>query len=146
MSETKRPLAYYIGENPLRIMEWPLWTTIVIAGLYILSPVFTRSGGESPNGALAVAVGSDLAFIIYGSLVALAGVLGITGIFLKKTVLRKTGAWIVFAIFLFFTILRIILMGPLSLGWVTYFFNTLFAAAIFLRIRWEELTDYGDSD
>jgi len=141
----KKPLAYYIGENPLRIIEWIVWPVLLLAGSFILSPLFESEGGTSPNGALIATVGSMIALKVYGAVIAGIGASGVYGLVRDSHRARKTAAWLIFFVFMYFTLLRIII-DPANIGWTTYLFNAFMSAAIYLRLRWEELTRDGTSN
>lgn len=137
--QVKKPLAYFIGENPLRAIEWPIWTVLFLAGVYLLTPFYDPTMAPNTNGGIIAAVASETALKIYGGFVALVGALGLGGLAFNKPALRSWAAHIGFFVFLYVTILRIGFVGFDNVGWITYFVNTLVCAAMILRIKWEAL-------
>ena len=138
----KNSLLLAIGEKPTSLLEVPLWIINLVAGIYILSPLFKPN--DAPNGNLAAA-GSVAALKVYGVVLLLIGLFGLIG----KAAgarrwghrLRRIAAYSAFFIFFYFTLLSF-LIAPTTLGWTGLFLNALVPASILLRLRWE-LEDEG---
>lgn len=137
----KDTLVVMAAKQPTKALEIILWPLQAIIGAYVMSPFYIPlAEGGGGNASIAATAGSKIAVILYGFIILTAGLAGVIGLFLNNYIgdrARQTAAFIMFFIFLYFTLLRILIFGPTNLLWATYLIDTAVAGVVYLRLRWE---------
>lgn len=109
----------FLGRSPLTIVELILAISAIVGGLYLLSPLLAYStviNGASP---LVQTLGHPVAIMFYGIIYITGGLMSTVGIFMRKTVLRSTGMFLIMLVRTYGLFITFLVQGFLPLTWLS---------------------------
>jgi hypothetical protein len=129
--------------RPMDVVEAILTLTMLLHGLWLVSPFFKPSSSAS-------------SMILHGD-VTIPQVIGLTqatvaGIHIytllrkptKQEVIRRGAMFFMFTLYLFYGTSSLILFGLEKVSWISTFALAVIAAVVYLRLKWEVSHDARD--
>jgi hypothetical protein len=129
--------------RPMDVVEGILSLTMLLHGLWLVSPFFKPSSSASSM----ILHGDVTIPQVIGCTQAAVAVIHLYGLLrkpAKQEVIRRGGMFFMFTLYLFYGTSSLILFGLQKVNWVSTYALAIIAAVVYLRLKWEVSHNAGD--
>lgn len=125
-----------------RLIEQPWYVVLILLaipmlvfGLYFISPWFPLATVDPSSSVLAQLVGTSKEQLLLGAPYILVPCFTLLGISLNKSKWVRAGAFALFLVYTFASLIRLVALGPLSITWIFILALGLIAGVVRLVLR-----------